>query len=113
MKIINALRRRYQRTTNNEDLRESHKNQYHEEKTKYQAAIKKGKIESWKEFCNLTLFTNPRNAIYKFASNKVKRSGILSTLQKTDGSLTTDINETITYILDYLNKKDEVDKNSD
>ena len=51
---MNALRRRYQRTTNNEDPRESRKNQYHEEKKKYQAAIKKGKIEYWKEFCNLT-----------------------------------------------------------
>jgi len=45
-KRMNALRRRYQRTTNNEGLRESRKNQYHEEKTKYQTAIKKGKIES-------------------------------------------------------------------
>jgi len=112
-KRINALRRRHQRTTNNEDLRESRKNQYHEEKTKYQAAIKKGKIESWKEFCNLTSSTNPWNAVYKLASNKVKRSETLSTTQKPDGSLTTDINETITYILDYLNTKDEVDKDSD
>ena len=37
----------------------------------------------------------------------------LSTLQKPDGSLTTDINETITYILDYLNTKDKVDKDSE
>jgi hypothetical protein len=45
-KRINALRRRYQRTTNNEDLRKSRKTQYYEEKTKYQAVIKEGKIES-------------------------------------------------------------------
>jgi hypothetical protein len=38
-KRTNALRRRYQRTTNNNELRESRKNQYQEEKTKYQAAI--------------------------------------------------------------------------
>jgi len=68
---MNALRIRYQRTTINEDLREIRKNQYHEEKTKYQAAIKKGKIESWKEFCNLTSSTNPSNAVYKLASNEV------------------------------------------
>ena len=88
-------------------------NQYHEEKTKYQVAIKKEKIESWKEFCNLTSSTNPQNAVYKLASNKGKRSKTLSTLQKPDGSLTTDINETITYILDYLNTKDEEDNGSD
>jgi hypothetical protein len=40
-KRINALRRRYQRTTNNDGLRERRKNQYHEEKSKYQAAIKR------------------------------------------------------------------------
>jgi hypothetical protein len=57
---------------------------------------KKGKIESWKEFCNFTTFTNPWIAVYKLASNKVKRSETLSTLQKPDGSLTTDINKTIT-----------------
>jgi len=50
---INALRKKYQRNTNNKDLRESCKNQYHKEKTKYQAAIKKRNIESWKKFCNL------------------------------------------------------------
>jgi hypothetical protein len=82
-------------------------------KDKNQAAIKKGKIESWKEFCNITSCTNPWNAVYQLASNKVKWSEILSTLQKSDESLTTDIEETITYISDYLNAKDEVNKDSD
>ena len=31
-KRINGLRRKYQRTTNNDELRESRKNQYHHEK---------------------------------------------------------------------------------
>jgi len=70
-------KKRYQRATNNENLRDSRKNQYHEEKTKYQAALKNGKIESWKEFCNLTLSTDPWNAVFKLASNKVKRSETL------------------------------------
>jgi hypothetical protein len=66
-KRINALRRRYQRITNKEGLRESRKNQYREEKTKYQATIKKGKTESRKVFCNLTSSTNRWNAVYKLA----------------------------------------------
>jgi hypothetical protein len=37
----NALRRRYQRTTNNEELRENRSNRYLEEKRKYQTAIRK------------------------------------------------------------------------
>jgi hypothetical protein len=84
-KRINAIRRRYQRTTNNDHLKESRKNQYHAEKTKYKAAIKREKIRSWKEFCNLTSSTNPWNAVYKLASNKTKRNQTLSTLLKPDG----------------------------
>jgi type II secretory pathway component PulJ len=107
-KRINALRRRYQRTTNDDDLRERRKNQYHDEKSKYQAAIKGEKIKSWKEFRTLTSPTNPWNAVYKLASNKAKRSQPLSTLQKPGGSLTTVINET-----EYLISKDKEDNNSD
>jgi hypothetical protein len=33
----------------------------------------------------------------------------LATLKKPDGTLTTDINETVTYMLDYLITKDEED----
>jgi len=111
-KRINTLRTKYQRTTNNDELRESLKNQYHEEKTKYQAAIKREK-KFWKEFYNLTLSTNSWNAVYKIASNKAKRSQTLTTSQKIDGTLTTDINETVTYMLDYLITKDEEDNDLD
>jgi len=45
--------------------------------------------------------------------NKVKRSETLPNLQNLGGSLTTDINETITHILDYRNTKDKVDKDSE
>ena len=112
-KRINVLRRRYQITTNNDDLREMCKNNYHDERSKYQVAINREKIKSWKKFCNLTSSTNPWNAIYKLASNKAKRNQPLSILQKPDGSLTTDINETVTYMLEYLISKDEEDNDSD
>ena len=39
-KRINALRRQYQRTRNDEDLRESRKQKYFEERKKYQIEIK-------------------------------------------------------------------------
>jgi hypothetical protein len=58
-KRMNALRRRYQRTQNNEELRSSRKNQYIEEKKKYQAAIRKEKTISWKEYCTITTPNNP------------------------------------------------------
>jgi ribonuclease HI len=112
-KRVNALRRRFQRTANNDYLRESRKNQYHVEKTKYQAAIKTEKIRSWKQFCNLTSKSNPWNAVYKLATNKTSRSQTMTTIQKPDGSLTTNINETVTYMLDYLITKDVEDNDTD
>jgi len=60
-KRTNALRRRYQRTTNNETLRESRKRQYNKAKADYQTAIKKEKTRSWKKYCTLTPANNPWN----------------------------------------------------
>jgi len=80
-KRIDALRRRYQRTTYNNGLREGRKNQYQDGKLQYQTEIKREKFKSGKEFCNLTSATNPWNAVYKLASNKAKRIQSLTTLQ--------------------------------
>jgi hypothetical protein len=43
-KKTNAQRRLYQRTRNNDELREKRKTQYSEGKAKYAATIKRGKI---------------------------------------------------------------------
>jgi cell envelope opacity-associated protein A len=106
-KRLNALRRRYQRTKNNEELRGHSKNIYYEEKANYQATIKKEKIKSWKEYCNLAPSTNPRNAIYKLATNKTKKSQAMTTLKKPYVSLTSNLNETVKVMSDYLIPKDD------
>ena len=67
-KRLNAMRRRFQRTHNIE-IGESRKNAYHEEKSSYQAAIRREKLKLWKEYCNLTSST-----IFKIASNKNKKA---------------------------------------
>jgi hypothetical protein len=82
-KRASALRRRYQRTLNNEELREYRKNQYFEGKKKYQAEIRKEK-NSWKQYCN-TSPNNPWNAAYKLASGKTRRTDTLTMLQKPNG----------------------------
>ena len=61
-------------------------NIYHEEKSRYQAAIKKEKLNSWKEYCNLTPSTNPWNTVYKITTNKHRRVLPMTTLLKSDGS---------------------------
>jgi len=57
-KRINALRRLYQITRNNEELRESRKHKNLEEKKKYQYEIRKVKLDSWKEYCNVAASVN-------------------------------------------------------
>jgi len=53
-KGINALRRCYQRTRNNEEVRESRKHKDFEEKKMYQYEIRKEKFKSREEYCNVT-----------------------------------------------------------
>jgi hypothetical protein len=83
-KKTNALRRRYQWTTSNETLRESRKTQYTKVKAEYQAAVRKEKTRSWKEYCTTTCPTNPWNEVYKLASNKIRNKTTITTLQKPD-----------------------------
>ena len=66
-KRSNALRLRYQRARNNEELREQRKTKYLEAKARYEATIKKGKVSSWKQYCNMTSSTNPWKEIRKLA----------------------------------------------
>ena len=101
-KRINALRRRYQRTRNDNVLRECRKMYYFEEKKKYQSSIRREKIHSWKQYCNLTTSVNPWNAVYRLAAGKMRKCSTLTTLQKPDGSFTTDLEGTMNCMLDYF-----------
>jgi len=58
-KRTNAQRRLYQRTRYNDELMEKHKTQYSEGKATYAGTIKREKIRSWKEYCNMTTAANP------------------------------------------------------
>jgi len=69
-KRTNALRRRYQQTTSNDELTKNRKNQYTKAKEGYQAAIKREKIRSWKQYYTTISPKNPWNEIYNLANNK-------------------------------------------
>jgi hypothetical protein len=90
-KRTNALRQRYQRMGNNEQLRELCKTQYLEGKAKYAATIKNEKTRSWKEYCNMTSSAKPWNGVYKIAVGKRSNNTQITTLRKPDGSLTAEI----------------------
>jgi len=70
-KRVNAYRRLFQRTKNDEKLREDRKKNYGEAKRNYQTEIKKEKLNSWKEYCNVTASTNPWSQVYKLAAGKI------------------------------------------
>ena len=69
-KRTTALRRRFQRTTNNEYLRQSRKRRYNKAKAGYQTAIRREETRSLKNYCTLTPANNPRNEVYKIATGK-------------------------------------------
>jgi hypothetical protein len=106
-KRTNALRRRYQRTTSNEEQRENRKNQYTKAKKEYQVVIKREKIRSWKQYCTTTSPNNPWNEIYKLANNKTRSKQIITTIQKPDGRKTETMTETLQLILDQLIPEDK------
>ena len=105
-KRTNALRRRYQRTKNNDELREQRKSQYFEEKARYQATLRKEKFNSWKDYCNMTSSANPWNAVYKLAAGKRCNNTSLTTLRRPDGSRTSSTSETVKYMLEYFTPED-------
>jgi hypothetical protein len=79
------------------------------------AAIRRKKIKSWKEFCNVTSATNPWNAIYKMAGGKTKRATHIISLRLQDGSLATNLQDTIPQIIQKLapddNQEDDTETN--
>jgi hypothetical protein len=106
-KRTNALRRLYQRTKNIEELRESRKHRYFEEKKKYQSEIRKEKFNSWKEYCNVTASVNPWPQVYKLAAGKARKNTITTTLRKPDGTMTKNIRDTLNTMLDHIIPEDE------
>ena len=55
----------------------------------------------------MTPSTNPWNTIYRMAINKTKESQTMTTLQKPKGSLTSNLNETMMVMSDYLIPTDD------
>jgi hypothetical protein len=80
--------------------------QYLESKAQYAATIKREKIRSWKEYCNITTAANPWNEIYKLAAGKRRHHSLFASLRKPDGSLTTDMDETVTLMLEHFTPED-------
>jgi len=101
-KKVNALRRRYQRTLSNEDLRSDRKIQYNEGKRQYQSKLREEKFKSWQKYCSSIEESISWNVIFKIASGKLRSK----TLQQPDGTFTLDAESTTKHMLDYFFTED-------
>jgi hypothetical protein len=105
-KRANALRRLYQRTKNNEELRNYRETQYLESKSTYAATIRREKRKSWKEFCNTSTANNPWGVIYNLACGRGNSRAQITTLLKPDRTQTANTKETLSYMMDTFAPKD-------
>jgi hypothetical protein len=85
----------------------------HRREKKYQAAIRREKINSWKQYCNTTSPSNPWNEAYKLASGKTRNKATLTTLHKPDGSKTANIIETLRLMIEQLIPEDNTQDGTD
>jgi len=83
-----ALRRRYQSTRNDDNLRQERKLQYREGKRHYHAKLQEEKLKSWKEFCSHTTDSKPWNAVYKLESGKQQSKTTFSNPKTHNGTCT-------------------------
>ena len=111
-KKINAMRRRYQRTKRDDDLLETRKQHYQQEKRNYATTLRKSKMPSLKQFCNETTTSNPCNAAYKLATGNIKKCSTLSMLRKPDGIITKDLEGTTRYMIESFTLADSEESDS-
>jgi len=104
-KKVNDQRWRYQRTKGDTVLREQRKEQYLTTKAEYAATIRKERLTPWKEYCTMTSATNP----YKLAAGRRKQIAPTTTLRQKDGKLTTNLHETLQYMIQKLTPEDNQD----
>jgi len=97
-KNVNAQRLRFQRTKENNDPRDHRKEQYLATKAEYAADIKKERYTSWKEYCTITSINNALSGIYRILAGREKRGAPQTTLKQKDGTLTTNLQETIQHM---------------
>jgi len=112
-KRTNALRRRCQRTTTNENVRQERKEKYFDGRRECEGKMQEAKLKSWKTFCTINDGVNPWNIVYKIAAGKIRTSARLTTLEKEDGTCTADTRSTIMHMLQHFIPDDREDSDNE
>jgi hypothetical protein len=108
-KRTNALRRRWQITTNNENSRQERKAKHVAGRREYERKVQEAKLKAWKTSCSINDGVNTWNIVYKIASGKIRTSTRLTTLEKEDGMYTSDTRNTIMHMLEHFVPDDRED----
>ena len=92
-------------------MRELRKYKYLEEKKMYQYEIRKEKLNSWKEYCNVAASLNPWSHVYELATGKLRTNSIMTTLGKNNVTVTSSILDRMNTMLDHLITDDGEEEN--
>ena len=77
----------------------------------YHYEIRKEKLNSRKEYCNVAASLNPWSQVYKLATGKVRTNSNMTTLRKSDGTVASSILDTMNTKIDNLITDDREEEN--
>jgi hypothetical protein len=99
-----ALRRSFQGTKNDDNLRIERRQQYQESNRIYQMKIREEKLQSWKDFCSTTYTdsSNLWNGVYRHAAGKLWNKLIPTTLKTGNNNYRTDMHTTINQMIEHF-----------
>ena len=75
--------------------------------------MQEAKLKSWKTFCTINDGISTWNIVYKIASGKIRTTTRLTTLEKEDGTYTTDTKSTIMHMLEHFVPDDREDSDNE
>lgn len=103
-KLVNHLRRRYQRCKD-QIQRHQRKVIYYNERQTYIQLIKSSKTKSWRKFC---YESDSWGLPYKLLNNKLKNEKPIPNFKKSDGTYTQTHEESLQYALHHMFPEDDI-----
>ncbi|KAG5881258.1 hypothetical protein JTB14_032970 [Gonioctena quinquepunctata] len=103
-------RKAYQRSISrnlSQEMKDHRKQAYQDTLREYKVSIRRAKTESWSEFVEADLGTNPWGFTYRLAPAKVRTSPLSLAIEDLDGQETTDMAETLQEIACQLMPNDD------
>ncbi|GJQ83685.1 hypothetical protein Trydic_g14392 [Trypoxylus dichotomus] len=104
----NRLRRRYQRS-GDDDIRREREIEYRAKYTEYKNAIRVTRIEKWREFCTKSGGKDPWGLAYRVVRRKRGNTGASVTLKRARDEYTQDARETAELLLETFFPSDDAD----